>query len=341
MNAYNPMHTRHDSRSGGAIHIPGPGLAHDQRGMIMPLAGTLMVAVLLVAAAGVGFGRLTLAATEGQNAADVGALAGAAAVLRGNNPWAQAEEAMEENQFGASGAGSALQSLQIGRYDYDTRSFTQLALFPNAVRVVAGTEVDNSISSVFSPTSQVTKIAHAAFSGLRGGRPTLPIVVGECHFPPNCHSGLCLPYLSQVPDNDDNSAWTGFFDNASKNKVQSYMPTSPNCPDGGDQTEEIWIGDTINIANGQMTPLLRIVDCLVDDGMTEFLIPIVNCDGNFNQDRQVVGFATIEVDDVIDRGSAHFKGLYLHAIMRSNAVGALGGRSFGTGNVSLVPVSDG
>lgn len=320
----------------------GSRVLTNQRGVILPMTGIALIAVLFVAAAGVGFGRLTLASTEGQNAADVAALTGAMAVFNGDNPWADARDALEMNSIDTSDARGTLHSLQVGFYDYDNRDFSVLAgvLTPNAVRAVVQTNVNNSLSAVFgNNTSEVTKVAYASFSGLRGGRPTLPIVIGECHFPDDCYNGACLPYLSQAPSPSDNSAWTAYFDKASKNKVEDYMPRTPNCADGGGKTEEIWIGDRINISNGQITPLLRVIDCLVDDGMTEFLVPIVNCDGNFNKDRDVVGFATIEVDDVIDKGSAHFKGIYLHAIMRADAVGALGGRSFGTGNISLVPVA--
>lgn len=314
--------------------LPSPRILN-QQGAILPAVALGLVAVLALAGAGFGFGRLTLASTEAQTAADVAALSGAMAVFTGNDPENDAEAAMEPNKIETWSSATNLDQLSVGFYNYDTRSFTEGTLPANAVMARVKSTVNNGAAALLGkPTSLVEKVAYASFSGLRGGRPTLPIIIGECHFEEDCFDDSCMPHLTQVPSTSDNSAWTGFFDGHSNNVVSQFFPTE--C-DGGGKIQEVWIGDTVQIGNGQVTPLLDSVECMFDLGMTRHIIPIVNCDGNFNQTRTVVGFATIDVDNVIRTGNN--KGIYLHAIFRSNATGAVGGTNFGTGNIALVPVN--
>lgn len=310
-------------------------LVGNQRGAILPAVGIGLVAVLAMAGVGFGYGRLTLASTEAQTAADVAALSGAMGVFRNSNALADAEAALVPNHIETWSAASSLDELQIGSYDYDARVFSEGGVPANAVMSRVRTTVNNGMAALIGqPTSEVEKIAYASFSGLRGGRPTLPIIIGECHFAKDCFDDSCMPHLTQVPSTSDNSAWTGFFDGSSNSAVEQYFPTQ--CGGTG-KVVPVWVDDVIQIGNGQVTPLLNAVDCMFDEGLTQHIIPIVNCDGNFNQTRTVVGFATIEVDYVIRTGDA--KGIYLHAIFRSNATGAVGGSNFGTGNIALVPVN--
>ncbi len=306
----------------------------NQRGAVLAAVGIGLISVLAMVGVGFGVGRLALAAAEVQNAADSAALAGAVALFRDADPWTDATEALEENSIESWEAAGDLSEVVPGMYRYETKQFTPGGMPVNAVRARVESTVNNGLAALLGEaTTDVDKISFAAFSGLRGGRPTLPIVIGECHFEEDCYDDSCMPHLTQVPDPSDSSAWTGFFDGANVTNAMEFFPT--HC-DGEGRVQEIWIGDTINIANGQDTPLLRAIDCLYDAGITEHIIPIVNCDGNFNQTRQVVGFATIIIDDVVITGSA--KGVYLHAIFKSDATGALGGKGFGTGNIALVPV---
>ncbi len=307
----------------------------NERGAVLAAVGIGMIAVLAMVGVGFGLGRLTLAATEAQSAADVAALTGAMAMFTGSDPEDDALAALASNTIESWTAESTLDALQPGFYNYDTRKFFAGSLPTNAVMARVETTVNNGLAALLgTPTTDVEKIAYASFSGLRGASPTLPIVIGECHFEEDCFDQSCMPHLTQVPSTSDNSAWTGFFDGRSNTAVSRFFPTE--C-DGDGKVQAIWIGDTIQIGNGQVSPLLDAVDCMYDLGLTRHIIPIVNCNGNFNQTRQVVGFATIEVDYVIRTGNQ--KGIYLHAIFRSNATGAVGGSNFGTGNIALVPVN--
>jgi hypothetical protein len=80
--------------------------------------------------------------------------------------------------------------------------------------------------------------------------------------------------------------------------------------------------------------LLNSVQCLVDRGIREFTIPIVECVGTFNQPKKVVGFARVEVDYVIPSGNP--KGIWLHGLYEGQKPGPPGGGQFGLIAVSLV-----
>lgn len=288
-----------------------------------------------MAGAGVGFGRLTLASTEAQTAADIAALSGAMAVLSGADPEADAEAAMAPNAIESWSSSADLDEIQVGFYDAVDRSFTEGSLPANAVMARVKSTVNNGIAALLGkPTSLVEKVAYASFAGLRGATPTLPIVIGECHFESDCFDDSCMPHLTQAPNNSDSSAWTGFFEGHSTSVVAKYFPEA--CGGQG-KVQPLKIGDVVQITNGQVVPHLRDVDCMLDLGMSQHIIPIVNCNGNFNGSRTVVGFATIDVDYVTTNGGN--KGIYLHGIVRSNAPGALGGANYGTGNIALVPVN--
>lgn len=306
----------------------------NQRGVILPLIGIVFGAIAAMAAVGAGVGRLTLASTEVQNAADVAALAGARAVFENDSPWFDATIALGGNKVENRATTFMLDELVVGNYDYDARAFDGSAVPENAVKARVRTTVSNPFGALIGePTQVVEKIAYASLSGLRGGRPTLPIVIGECNFEEDCFSQSCMPRLTQVPDPDDNSGWTAFFVNSNVPNVQSYVPQP--CGDGNIQ--ELWIGDIINVSNGQSTPLLEAFECLVDNNNLRHLIPIVPCGGQFNQTKEVLGFATIDLEEVDLHGGG--KGISLQAIFKSNAVGAVGGNLYGTGSVSLVPIA--
>ena len=85
-----------------------------------------------------------------------------------------------------------------------------------------------------------------------------------------------------------------------------------------------------------MTPVLNAFDCLIDHGFTEHLIPIVSCEGQFDQTKVVLGFATIELE-LVDTGGGN-QGISLQAAFKTDVSGTLGSTNFGTGGLVLVNV---
>lgn len=308
-----------------------------QSGVVLPLIGISMAAILASTAIGVGIGRLTLAATEVQDAADVAALAGLAAGHSLRDPVTDAQAALAANEIASSPASSYLQEVVLGHFDPATRQFTAGGDPSNSAMARVRATIPNPFGGLIQqPMQDVEKVAYAALSGLSSAQSTLPIALGECNFVQDCFEDWCMPRLTMVPNNTDTVAWTGFFQGHNASTVRSYIPqVSSNCGGGGN-TVNLKIGDVISVNNGQITSALDDLKCIVDSGMDEFLIPIVGCHGNFNSPRPILGFATIYVERVVDQGGN--KGIDLRGIVKTNARGGIGGPGFGTGNLRLVPV---
>lgn len=309
-----------------------------QSGVVLPLIGISMAAILASTAIGVGIGRLTLAATEVQDAADVAALAGLAAGHSLRDPVTDAQAALAANEIASSPASSYLQEVVLGHFDPATRQFTAGGDPSNSAMARVRATIPNPFGGLIQqPMQDVEKVAYAALSGLSSAQSTLPIVLGECNFVQNCFEDWCMPRLTMVPNPSDTVAWTGFFEGSSASTVRSYVPKlGSTCSGGGGKSVGVAIGDVIALNNGQISNVLTDLKCLVNNGIDEFLIPIVGCHGNFNSPRPILGFATIYVERVVDQGGN--KGIDLRGIVKTNARGGIGGPGFGTGNLRLVPV---
>jgi hypothetical protein len=114
--------------------------------------------------------------------------------------------------------------------------------------------------------------------------------------------------------------------------MQSFFPAE--C--GGDPSTVpvVSVGDEINLFNGQSVPLLRTVDCMYDAGLTEIVLPVVPCGGEASQARQVVGFATFDIQAV--RTSGGHKGIDLKGTTSTMGEFGGGGSDFGSGKITMV-----
>jgi Flp pilus assembly protein TadG len=313
-----------------------------ERGAILVATVLALPALFALAAVGVDTGRIAFTATEVQNVADAAATAGAQALLEGgtaSTARAHAQTVAGQNAVDGSGATIQPAEIEVGQYNYQTNTFVNGATPPSAVRATPTATVQNLfvgiLGSSFANTT-VTKTATAGFTGLGEAAATLPLALGDCHFPElsSCfQDASCLPKLTQVPSTDDNTGWTSFLEGpASGNNITDYMPSA--C--GGTQTPPVVrVGDSINLNNGQGNgqALKGVEDCVEKQGITKFLVPIVSCGGNFNQSGTVTGFATIIVDSVESQASP--KGLTLHVIFEE-VQGTPGGGAYGTGEMRLL-----
>lgn len=303
----------------------------NQRGVAAPMAAVAMMAIVGLSALGIETGRLALTGNEAQNAADAAATTAARALLDDGNPRTEALAVLARNSInGEAVSSSHLVGLEIGNYSAEL-GFVSNLVPNNAVRATVGYEVNNLLAgAVGMPTSHVTKTAIATFQGIVTGTPTLPIVIGDCLFDDLCLDEICLPHLGVVPSPIDNSAWTGFFDGGNLNSVRDYFP--PECGGEG-KSAELSKGDFINVTNGDLNPLFDAVSCMVDQGMVQHTVAIVSCNLNFNQEKEVLGFATVEIDSVRDTGFN--QGITLHGVIETLEP-PVGGENFGTGAVVLV-----
>jgi Flp pilus assembly protein TadG len=305
----------------------------DERGIALAQTVVGLMALMGLTVVGTDLGRLAFTATEVQTAAEVAATAAAKNLINSQSPDAGALALVQANNIdGTAGAASNIDSIETGSYEYSTGSFSAGGTPATAVRATTSATINNLLAGIFgSPQSLVTKSAIAAFTSIGSGEPTLPLVIGDCEFPGDCYEDSCLPTLLQVPNTEDNTAWTGFFEGANNQTIGGYFQAP--CGDGS-TLPGLSTGDSISLNNGQIVPLLDAVQCLLDQGINEFLIPVVECNNQFNQGSTVVGFATVVVDSVDTQGNP--KGLNMHAIFTSGTPGPPGGGNFGTGFIAIV-----
>lgn len=330
-----------------------------ERGAIAAFAGIILMTLVGMTVVGVDLGRLAFTASEVQTIADAGANAYAKCwLIDGANPGAcatpgaretKALEVVAGNLVDGSAAETANVSFTEGTWDYDTSTFGGPgAEGEQAVRADGTATVSNFFASLFgAPETTVEKSAIAAFSCPSGARP-FPIAVGDCMFEDFQSSGDCsdLPRLFQQPR--DNSCWTSFTSQGGN--ISDFLPPAccqgGNCG-GGEPSPSIGVGTEIDLDNGQINVLNHIMEdcvelCLDDpskcDALTKFVIPIVECNAdllNCSGSSTVVGFASIQIVDVLDQGKD--KALVLSAFCNTDAaVEGSGGECLGTENVALV-----
>jgi Flp pilus assembly protein TadG len=317
-----------------------PRRLKSEKGIALPLVAVALWVILGMTGLGVETGRLALVATEVQNAADVAARSAAFEYVTGDGtttPRQAAEAVIAANAIDdqTSISAASLTVLEMGNWTSENGFITNLEPI-NAARAEVQHTADSIIMSwVGYPSSLVTKDAIAGFSPASGGRPTLPIAIGECLLDEECNEDACQPTLYQVPDPEDNSAWTGFFEEASGDQIAAYFPEE--CPPNGNGTTEVApyinLHDEIYLNNGQ-TSLLKQVECMLENGLTEVLVPVVSCGTTLNQAREVLGFATFEIIEV--RATGGNKGIDMRGLTSAQNDPGGGDTSYGSGTIVLV-----
>jgi hypothetical protein len=315
--------------------------ATNSRGAALAAVAISLGALLSITVVGVDVGRLAHTAGEVQTVAQVAAAAGVMSLLTGATAATarqQAQAVVAQNRVAGAPATIADANLDLGQYDLQAGTLSSGAVPPSAVRAQASATVRNLVAGYFGGSflnATLTRTATATFVGLARGAATLPLAIGDCDFPAlsTCFGNpSCLPQLTQAPNTTNNTGWTSFFQpNPSNSTVGVYFPAA--C--GGSVAPPIvQLGDSINLNNGQVDPLLKsLKDCLTAN-ITQFLIPVVSCAGNFNGSSTVTGFATIVIDSVVTSGGS--KGVNAHIIFKPMP-GTPGGCSkCGTGHPILV-----
>ncbi len=90
----------------------------------------------------------------------------------------------------------------------------------------------------------------------------------------------------------------------------------------------------IDLVNGEINSVLKIIKDCFDDGIRELLVPVVTSI-NCTPAMTVTGFATIRLTSV--QATANPKGIWLTSFCKADAFeGGLGGTSFGTVSMALV-----
>ncbi len=318
---------------------------NERGGVVLGFMAIALLVFMGLAVVAIDFGHLGLSTNEVQIVADTAATAGARSLMRndrdgaGENPITVAQSVVAQNHVDDGAASIAASDIELGTYDFTTRSFTAGGAPPNAVHATGRATVANMVAGFFGDrTSDVTRDAIAAYGGNSSGKPVCPITIGLCEFQAYQTSSNCssLPELSQVPSPDDTSGWTslGSFA-ASASEAISYLPAA--CGGGGQPPPTVMVGSTINVLNGQADSILKTIeDCWKAGLLSECLIPIIDvpCNTQFNQARPVVAFATFTITGV--KATGNNKGISMDGICTTEQPGAPGGTDLGTYSMALV-----
>jgi hypothetical protein len=319
--------------------------ANERGGIILGFMGIALLVFMGLAVVAIDFGHLGLSTNEVQIVADTAATAGARSLMlnarngTSENPVTVAQAVVGKNHVDDGAASIAASDIELGTYNFTTRSFTVGGASPNAVHATGRATVPNMIAGIFGDhTSDVQRDAIAAYGGNSSGHPVCPITIGLCEFQQYQTNSNCsqLPALTQVPSANDTSGFTSLgVASASASESISYLPAA--CGGGGKPPPAVTVGSTINVLNGQATSILQTVkNCWQQGLLSECVVPIVNipCNTQFNQARPVVAFATFKITGVTTSGSN--KGISLKGVCKTNEPGAPGGSNLGTFSMALV-----
>jgi len=319
-----------------AIHSPGIQMRAskrgDQRGTALIMTGICVMVLFALAALGIDVAHLALTASEVQAVADASALAGAQALVKGDDAVTSAQGVAAVNQVEGAPAMIPASAVDVGKWANNT---FQVGGSPsNAVRSSPQFPVQNILASIWgAQTTTVSKTAVAAFETLSSTKPNFPLALGSCFFDQYpCYQHGCSEPLTQVPNSND-SYWASLDDSSNTNKsFDDYLPT--RCGGSGTPAPTLTAGtSSVYLTNGQVSNNLdSLTGCI---GQT-FVVPVVQGCGNLSQHTPVIGFATLRIDAVVPSGKN--QSISVTVVFNGNQSGTFGGScsACGTGRVSLV-----
>jgi hypothetical protein len=317
-----------------------------QRGAVLAVAGVAMILLVGMAVLGVDVGHLAFTANEVQALADLSATSYVKTLADNQDdggsrdPVAETNVVVQENSVGGTQATVAenIASFEPGNYDTVTRQFTAGATPVNAVKATAVATVPNFFAGIFGvPESTVTREATAALTP-PGRAPVLPLALGECWWDIFQNTGDCEenPQFTLGPDPAENSCWTSLQEgSASTDTIRELARIYCGLDSGS--AAAVGVGDSIQLTNGKLTPVLRAVQACLDAGFDEFLVPVISCrEGqDCTQSEPVQGFATIKVTQVVDTGAAASTGIYAASVCSTDPPGASTGGTVDTGTTVI------
>jgi hypothetical protein len=283
-----------------------------------------MLTIVAMAVLGVDIGRLAFTANETQILADVGAAAGAKALLQFQssdpsiNPALVARNTVLSNAVDGAGAvDENIVSIEYGTFDRDSWQFKPGAgpANANAVKVVTTATVDNIFSAILPGNDGISTVVREAVGSASEcpstGQLVLPVTIGDCMFDAFQDSEDCAdipPPIILAPDGSDTACWTSLDDthtNARDTRDKLPEQCCSHCKDiPGPLVHK---GDFINVTNGSETTVLQALRGCLHTGFTDFAIPIVKCDPDgtlkCTHSKEVVGFAQLRMTRVQATGS--------------------------------------
>lgn len=308
----------------------------DDSGVMSVVVAVGMVMLLTTAAVALDIAHMLGVQNELQRVADAAAMAGARGLwpttlpIVASSPPPDCATGLSRGTAVALNAankvdGPALPpewvNVQIGRYDYATKTFTPgCSTNTNAATATARKEGVNMLfAQVFGRGPATINATATAVMGPAGGmgKGALPIALNKRFVIPNNYL-----FVNFTPDDVDNAGWfSDPPDSASAQTFRDYI-NNGTCP-------PLHVGDLINLQNGQDTSALHALkDKLVEQGGTwDTFLPMVDTE-KFNHMEPIVGFAPFRITEVVDTGNP--KGVYGKVLgMAMSANAEPGGDNYG------------
>jgi hypothetical protein len=185
-------------------------------------------------------------------------------------------------------------SVQIGRYNYGTKTFTPgcSANSNAAMATTTKTGVNMLFARVFGrgpATLNATATAIMDFAGGMG-KGALPIALNKRYVIPNNYL-----FINFTPDTLDNAGWFSDLPNANAQTFRDYI-NNGTCP-------PLHVGDIIYLQNGQDTTALGALQSKLNEhgGYWDTFLPVVDTE-KFNTTEPIIAFAPFRITDVRDSG---------------------------------------
>jgi Flp pilus assembly protein TadG len=324
-------------------------LLREERAAVAVTITLLLTGLAGLTGAATDLGMLYTARTELQNAADASALAAADVMLAANADgtavtdsaaaWTNATQYAQANEALGVPLSLLAEDYVIGRWDFDTDSFSSTGDSGNpddltAVQVtlrrddVANTPVSTMFAGIVGQSQvnvQATSLAFLGYAGsAKAGEVDLPIGV-KAEAISDGSGPACAQELN-IGSASGNSEWTTFF------SWPSNDPTVRKYVKGQEEIPALEVGDLINVINGKISnPTFAALDARfqAEGGGSEWsvLLPVIGPGGDATH-AEVVGFANFTITAVQTAPHKNVVGrLDCNMILPESATG---GGNFGT-----------
>lgn len=332
------------------------GFRRDTEGAVAAITAIVLTVAVGAMSLAIDLGHIFLVRCELQRAADAGAMAGALALLnvasqRGGQQFltpncsrslTASQQVVAANT--ADGGALALPSNDVifGRWDTAAKTFVTTGCGnPNlitAVKVI--TRKDNTANgpvplsfSRILPGGMADKELSAeavaltsGVGGARRGAGTFPLAVDEDKVPPN--NAPFRVHLNPTPG--DEGCWHTYKQPSSGARdLRDYI-------DGSAPSEELQVGDQINVKEGVADSVLQevgrqLTQRLSDNQTYDVLVPVIPANSSHSGWQPVLGFAALRITSVETQGGdKYIEGYVIPNYVADNDKVMPGGPNYGT-----------
>jgi len=296
-----------------------------QKGAVAVLVGLVLVVLCIFGALAIDISMITLTKAELQRVSDAASLAGCRRLGLGYETGTISEADItliaQDTAYSNVAAGKKIEvaddDVQVGHWDFDTRTFTSPTSTPNAVKVQArrdnksNSPMPTFLARIFNKESvEVTAVSIACIGSSSEGKPLFPVGISEQWF--KNKELFCDQPIRFYPTNDPSgcAGWnvvTG--DPASANALKKLLE---QLKAGTYDPPDVYVGDNLNYVGGTLAAAFPYMKELFDwmktrdeDGNPEtwtVVLPVYESSDCSNPGGWIktVGFATVVITHVLE-----------------------------------------